>query len=83
MAEKTNILIVEDDKSWQENYRDILEANYTLHIVGTRNDALEIIARQFFHAAVVDLRLKDDVPGNEDGLEVAAQLHKLGEGTTV
>jgi ActR/RegA family two-component response regulator len=83
MDSKPQVLVVDDDLSWQETYQEALEGRgYEVQVVGDKASALSLINRRFLHAAIVDLRLGED-PKNRDGLEVLRHIWALDEGTRV
>lgn len=78
------ILVVDDDSEYQEIHRRRLETRVEkLIIVGNRAAALHQIERQFFHAAILDIRLVDKEIENTEGMELARKLHSLGESTGI
>lgn len=81
-AAKDKILVVEDDPSWQVIYADRLE-DCDLTIVSDLQSAKDAVDRRRFPVAIVDIRLQDNVPGNEDGLEVAKYIQEKEEGTSI
>ncbi len=83
MESKPQVLVVDDDLSWQETYQEALEdRGYEVQVAGSKAAALDLINRRFFHAAIVDLRLGED-PKNRDGLDVLRHIWCLDEGTRV
>ncbi len=42
---------------------------------------MDLLDRHFFHAAIVDIRLVDGQPGNQDGIEVVKRISQADEGT--
>ncbi len=79
MEDKPHILVVEDDPSWQEIYAEALAENgYLVKAVGALDAALSRLERQFFHVAIVDLKLGDE-ESNRDGLQVLRRIWELGE----
>lgn len=72
MAGKIKILVVDDDKTLCENFRDILiEDGYEVLIAQTKSSALKIIAKTSVDLILVDIRLPDG-----DGLEVIKMAKK-------
>ena len=81
MDNRPHILVVEDNPSWQENYRETLEdAGYHVTIREDLTTALGTLIKQFFHVAIIDLELKGE-RGNRDGREVIRRIWSLDEGT--
>ena len=57
------------------------DSGYNVQVVSSLNEAKFVISRHFFDIAIVDLKLDEFDPNNEDGLEVARCLDRLKEGT--
>jgi CheY-like chemotaxis protein len=82
MKEKGKVLIVEDEATWRKLYQKVLEKEgYRVWIAGSLPAALDLLARHFFHVAIVDIRLVDNQPGNQDGIEVVKRISQADEGT--
>jgi len=82
MGEKGKVLIVEDEATWRKLYQKVLEKEgYQVWTAGSLSEALDLLDRHFFHAAVVDIRLVDGQPGNQDGIEVVKRISQADEGT--
>jgi two-component system response regulator GlrR len=70
---KAKILIVDDDKNLLELILMRLEASgYDVLAVDHENKAKEVIIREIFDAAVIDLQLV-----NQDGLQLMEELHLI------
>jgi ActR/RegA family two-component response regulator len=83
---KYSVLIVDDQDNWRGLLEEVLEKEFD--VVSARNyaDASAEISKtaQPFHVVVTDLRLRDDTPGNEGGLELIEYLKiKAGETRTI
>ena len=79
MTDKVKILVVEDDLSWQENYEEAFSAQgYAVKVAGNKSAALELLEREFFHVAVVDLKLGPE-PTNREGRDVLQRIWELDE----
>lgn len=82
MGEKGKVLVVEDEATWRKLYQKVLEKEgYQVWTASSLLAALDLLDRHFFHAAVVDIRLVDDQPGNQDGIKVVKRISQVGEGT--
>jgi CheY-like chemotaxis protein len=80
--ESKRVLVVEDDKDWQEMARHKLTAQgYEVGVVGTVQEAKEEIDSKFYHVAVVDLRLDEQTPEARGGMDVLKHIWELDEGT--
>lgn len=84
MDARPSILVVDDDLSWQMLYQEIFEEEgYLVHVAPNGKVARRILDRQVFDVAIIDLRLVDDDPRNQDGLQVVRQLRDLRAPTRV
>jgi two-component system response regulator (stage 0 sporulation protein F) len=84
MGEKSKVLIVEDEATWRKLYQKVLEKEgYQVWTAGSLPAALDLLDHHFFHVAIVDIRLVDDQPGNQDGIEVVKRISQDDEGTKV
>jgi ActR/RegA family two-component response regulator len=82
MGGKGKVLIVEDEATWRKLYQKVLEKEgYQVWTAGSLSEALDLLERRFFHVAVVDVRLVDNQPGNQDGIEVVKKISLADEGT--
>jgi len=82
MGEKGKVLIVEDEATWRKLYQKVLEKEgYQVWTAGSLPEALDLLDRHFFHVAIVDIRLVDTQPGNQDGIEVVKRISQADEGT--
>ena len=58
MGNSGNILVVEDEKDWQDKFKSILEREgYETKIAAGYGEALGELRRKLFDLAVIDLRL--------------------------
>ena len=79
MAEKTRVLVVDDDISFAESLTDILtEKGYVAVAVNNGKDALEKIKGQPFDVALVDIKMPV-----MDGLQTFKEIKKLKSSITV
>lgn len=80
--DRVNILVVDDSPSWCAIYQEALgDAAYAVRVAGSLAEALDSLNRQFFHVAVVDIRLDNDDRDNAQGIEVLQRIWELNEGT--
>jgi CheY-like chemotaxis protein len=83
---KYSVLIVDDQDNWRELIAEVLEKKFEVVVAKNYAEASAAIskAKKPFHVVVTDLRLQDDVPGNEDGLALIEYLRsKSGETRTI
>jgi len=77
---KYSVLIVDDQKNWRNLLTELLQKQFTVVAVASYKDAIQKIleAATPFHVVITDMRLEDNVPGNEDGVKLIEYLHNLG-----
>jgi ActR/RegA family two-component response regulator len=78
----TRVLIVEDDASWQENFKDALEGlDYAIQIAESYEAADLKLDERHFHLVLVDLRLGE---GTKElrGMTLVQKVAELDEGTS-
>lgn len=83
--EPKEILVIEDDQSWQEIYTEILESEgkgYRITLADNRNDAITKLSERQYVAVIIDLSVpvssEDTTPKFENGLAILSHLSKLG-----
>jgi ActR/RegA family two-component response regulator len=83
------VLIVDDDPSWQELLGENIEdlelpglGPRSVQIAGNFDDARNLLDRQHFHIAFVDLRLQEEFRELE-GKKLARKIVELAEGTSI
>lgn len=80
----TIVLVVDDDPKYQDIHRRLLEDRVgRVLIAANRSDALQLIQRRFFHAAILDIRLIEYADENIEGLELAREFYERGESTGI
>jgi CheY-like chemotaxis protein len=83
MTDNINVLVVDDSPSWCAIYREALgDAAYSVRVASNLAQAFDCLNQQFFHVAVVDIRLDNDDRDNVQGIEVLQRIWELNEGTT-
>jgi len=77
---KYSVLVVDDLKNWRDTLTDILEDQFDVKTAKDYEGALSVIQRQTppFHVVVTDMRLKDEVVDNVDGLRLLEYLKEQG-----
>lgn len=84
MTPKIRVLYVEDDPEWQQIIQGgISSLGYTLDFASSSKEAMEKIRRTTFHVALLDKRLAENDPENQDGLAFAEVVAGLNEGTNI
>lgn len=84
MNSSLHALIVEDLVFWQEALSEALtDAGYRVCVVPSRAEALDALARNEFHLAVIDPVLDDTNRRNRDGLHVLQHILDERPGTCV
>jgi DNA-binding NarL/FixJ family response regulator len=80
-AQISAALLVEDDPSWQEILKEILN-DYGLKVECTNNlaNAVEMLRKAPYRLAIVDLSLAGKDHHNQDGLQVLAAIKRLAPG---
>ena len=82
MTDRINILVVDDSPSWCAIYQEALsEASYRVRVATNLAQAIDCLNQQFFHVAIVDIRLDNDDRDNVQGVEVLQRIWELNEGT--
>ncbi len=84
MSEKKySVLVVDDQANWRETLVDLLSEGIDVESTGSYEDALSKIQKKSppFHVVVTDMRLKDEVVGNVDGLGLLEYIKGLDNGT--
>jgi CheY-like chemotaxis protein len=82
--EEIDVLIVDDRKRWQDMLVDaITSRHYTFKIATNYTEARHALEINQFKLAVMDIRLVDADPVNEDGLRLLADIDEAGLDTKV
>lgn len=77
---KLRVLIVDDHSNWRDLFKDLLVDEYEATPAGSYSEAVEALLdnqEHPFHVAILDIRLDDTKPANEQGLKLADQLKKM------
>lgn len=86
MTRQGRILVVDDQKEWCEQVVEKLQdAGFYVEAVHNKNNALKRLDETFFHLFILDIRLNESDPSNEDGIQLLQELETrgLGEATKV
>jgi len=77
MKPEWHALVVEDDRSWQQILRELLDdAGLEVDLAADLNEALDLIARRTHRLAVVDLSLVTADHLNRDGFKVLREIRQ-------
>lgn len=83
MKEEWNVLIVEDDLTWQKKFKRFLKnESFIISTATTYADALALIERQSFDLVILDVNLTG-VVGNFDGLRLGNKLWSQDKNTKI
>jgi CheY-like chemotaxis protein len=84
MPLKGRALVVDDQVVWLELFEELLhELGLEVMTAGNYEEAVRLLDGQYFHLAIVDVRLKDDDPNNTQGMDILAHINELGLGDVV
>jgi ActR/RegA family two-component response regulator len=81
LPERPRVLIVDDQKNWQEALHDMLESMYDVEIVASYDAARNHLRQRTFHVVVSDQRLVDTDATNIQGIRLLDDVHALEDGT--
>lgn len=77
MARQGHILVLDDLLKWRDALVEILQrAGFYAEAVSSADEALKKIEESFYHVLLLDVRLNDADPANQDGIGL---LHTLKE----
>src|SRR5258705_3029025 len=68
------LLIVDDEKTIREGFREALEDRYDVYIAEDAKAAMELLEREHFEVLLTDFRLP-----NEDGMKLIARAKSLSK----
>lgn len=79
MSRAGRILVIEDLPRWQRVLGDTLTSGgFEVVVVSSRGQASEQLRAKLFHLLIVDLRLEDQDPSNQEGMEFLRELTQYG-----
>ena len=82
MSYNASVLVVEDQKTWQELLESVLrDEGHEVDISTNLSDALDALDRKYYDLAVLDVRLDEADPDNEDGLSVLRHVARSSDDT--
>src|SRR5882672_8027990 len=71
---KPTLLIVDDEKTIREGFRDALDDRYDVYLAEDARSAMELLERDHFDVLLTDFR-----PPNEDGMKLIARAKSLSK----
>lgn len=80
----TSVLIVEDDRDWQAVFREAFKSQgYHLEVVSSFKESRRILTERTFDVAIIDIRLNEDDPDDNSGLNVLALILGTRQPTSI
>ena len=84
MRIKGRALVVDDQEVWQELFEELLkELGLEVAVADNYEDAIKLLDSQYFHLAVLDVRLKDSDEKNRQGMEILSYIDKIDLGDVI
>ncbi|GHO82194.1 response regulator [Dictyobacter formicarum] len=75
MSRQGRVLIVDDEENWRsEPVVTLLRNGYFAQAAASADEALELLTKDLYHILILDIRLEDNDPENEDGLKLLQEL---------
>jgi CheY-like chemotaxis protein len=79
MSRQGRILVLDDLQKWREELVDILqEGGFYAKAVSSAAEALKEVEKTFYHVLLLDVRLNDADPTNQEGIDLLYELKKRG-----
>jgi len=80
MNRQGRILIVEDLEKWRDEVgASLRRAGFHVDAVASTAEALARMEGDFYHLMVLDIRMEESEPENEEGMELLRKLNEHGE----
>jgi ActR/RegA family two-component response regulator len=77
--QNARILILDDDEQWITTFRTVLQGKVaSIDSAYSLSEAINLIDKRYFNVAIVDLRLNNDDPSDDSGMEFLAAVQKRG-----
>jgi len=85
MVEKSHrILVVDDLPDWRSTLSGLLtDEGHSVSVADSSDSALDVLGREKFDLAVLDMRLDETEEGNVEGLTLAGEIKKRWPGIKV
>jgi len=83
MKHKPEVLIVEDTKHWQEIFVEIMiSQGFQVEIASSYLDAKQVLQRNSFEMAIIDIRLSEGDSFNIGGMKLLEDIRNVPGNTT-
>jgi CheY-like chemotaxis protein len=84
MSRQGRILVVDDEERWRNVLSDTLQhGGFRVDAAATTTQALERLTETFYHLLVLDIRMEDIDPDNQEGMSLLRELDRLGLGSAM
>lgn len=70
------ILLIDDIEDYLDTLVGFLEDDFEIKKALSKKECMEILGKEIFYAAVIDIRLNDTDENNKDGLEILDWIKK-------
>ncbi len=81
---KPKVLVVEDEETFRNLHINRLSRlGYSVLTAETQEEAVILINRHFFHAAILDISLNVEDNANREGMEILELIHNKNNGTGI
>ena len=78
------ILVVDDLPDWRITLSGLLmDQGYDVQTASSIDNALEILEKEYFHVAVLDVRLDETDEDNRDGIQLMHEIKKRRPTTAI
>lgn len=79
MDRQARILVLDDLERWREQLLEILQrAGFLATTASTASEAIQKLNETLYHILILDIRLVDVDPTNEEGIDLLGELDKRG-----
>jgi CheY-like chemotaxis protein len=78
------VLLVDDLQDWRITLSGLLKGGgYDVQVASTLTEALSLLKQDFFHVAILDIRLDETDENNKDGLLLMHQINRKSPMTSI
>lgn len=79
MNRQGRILVVDDLEKWREQLVETLQrGGFYANAAASTKEVLERLIESFYHLLLLDIRLVDADPGNQEGIDLLKEMEKRG-----